>query len=70
MCIRDMPIPSLDILKLYRERGGEILTVGSDAHFAKDIAANFDDARRLALSAGVDHLALYQERKPSFYPIA
>ena len=65
-----LPMPSLDILKLYRELGGEILTVGSDAHFAKDIAANFDDARRLALSAGFDHLALYHERKPSFYPIA
>ena len=28
----DSAMPSIDILKLYKELGGEIITVGSDAH--------------------------------------
>lgn len=36
--------PCTDVLKRYRELGGEIITVGSDSHDAKNIAADFDRA--------------------------
>ncbi len=63
-------LPGLDILKLYRSLGGKILVIGSDAHRACDVAADFDAARELALAAGFTKLALYEDRKPSFYSIA
>ena len=63
-------LPSVEILKLYRSLGGEILTVGSDAHFDRDVAADFDTARGMALEAGFRYLTVYQARKPAFYPIA
>ena len=63
-------LPSLSILKLYRSLGGEILTVGSDAHIGKDVAAGFNTARELALEAGFTRLALYRNNTPSFYSIA
>ncbi|WP_312645087.1 histidinol-phosphatase HisJ family protein [Hydrogenoanaerobacterium sp.] len=63
-------LPALDILKLYRQLGGEVLTVGSDAHRDTDVAADFDAALELALAAGFTKLALYENRKCSFYSIA
>ncbi|MDD2955890.1 MAG: histidinol-phosphatase HisJ family protein [Oscillospiraceae bacterium] len=63
-------LPSLSILKLYRSLGGEILTLGSDAHTTADVAAGLEDAREMALEAGFRHLALYTGHQPSFYSIA
>ncbi|MGI6525632.1 MAG: histidinol-phosphatase HisJ family protein [Bdellovibrionota bacterium] len=36
------PHPNFDIIKRYKELGGELITVGSDAHRAADIAAFFE----------------------------
>ncbi len=62
-------LPSLEIVKFYRSLGGEILTVGSDAHCTKDVAADLDAAREVAKEAGFRYLASFEKRKPSFYAI-
>lgn len=62
-------LPSTAVLKLYRSLGGEILTVGSDAHYARDVAADFNIAREMALEAGFRYLAVYEKRVPEFYSI-
>ena len=70
--IRQSPkeaLPSLAILKMFKEVGGRYLTIGSDAHFAKDVAADFETARQMALEAGFRHIALYEDRKPILVPI-
>ncbi|MBQ3242608.1 MAG: histidinol-phosphatase HisJ family protein [Oscillospiraceae bacterium] len=70
--IRQSPkeaLPSVAILKMFKEVGGRYLTVGSDAHFAKDVAADFETARQMALEAGFRHIALYEDRKPILVPI-
>lgn len=54
------------ILKRYRELGGEIITVGSDAHNAADIAADFDIAEKMLIDAGFEYYAVFKERKPFF----
>lgn len=54
------------ILKRYRELGGEIITVGSDAHNTEDIAADFDIAEKTLLDAGFKYYAVFRERKPIF----
>lgn len=63
-------LPSLQILKYYRKLGGEILTVGSDAHIDIDLGKGIQEAKQLALEAGFRYLALYTNRKPEFYPIS
>lgn len=63
-------LPGLDILKLYHELGGEILVAGSDAHRVWDVGADLETARLLALEAGFTRLALYENRKCSFYSIS
>lgn len=54
------------ILKRYRELGGEIITVGSDAHNAADIAADFDIAEKMLVDAGFEYYAIIKARKPIF----
>ena len=39
--------PSRDILRLYRDLGGKIITMGSDAHSANYLADHFADARQI-----------------------
>lgn len=58
--------PDLKYVKLFRELGGEILTIGSDSHTAEDIGANVADGAELAKAAGFRYLAYFKERKPNF----
>ncbi len=58
------PNPDRGILKRYKELGGEIITLGSDAHFADDIAADFTMAMDLLTELGFEYFAFYKERKP------
>lgn len=57
------PLPYLDILRWYRELGGEILVFGSDAHNPEAVGRHFDAARELALAAGFTRLARFEQRR-------
>jgi histidinol-phosphatase (PHP family) len=57
------PCPSLEIVRWYRELGGEILTLGSDAHTPDRIASHFDVALEIARAAGFKRLARFEQRK-------
>ncbi len=63
------PHPCRDILLRYRELGGEILTIGSDAHDPSHIASDFDRAASLLTDCGFHHYCVFEHRKPIFYPI-
>ncbi len=65
----DHPNPREDVLKRYRELGGEVITVGSDAHRAEMIAYRFDDIRRILTGAGFKHITVFENRKPGFINI-
>lgn len=56
------------IVSRYRELGGEIITVGSDAHKAADIAADFDAAEQVLRDAGFSCYTVFRRRKPQFVP--
>ena len=60
------PHPHIDALKLYKELGGEIITVGSDAHKKEDIGFGFDVANDLLKQIGFRYYTLFKERKPEF----
>ncbi|SFB75991.1 histidinol-phosphatase HisJ family protein [Butyrivibrio sp. YAB3001] len=59
------PNPNPDILRRYKELGGEIITFGSDAHVPEGIAGAFDKMRDIALSCGFDHYYTYEKKTPS-----
>ncbi len=54
---------TLQVLRWYREMGGDIITLGSDAHHPRDVGAGCDGALDLARSAGFDRLATYEGRQ-------
>lgn len=60
------PNPHEDILKRYRELGGEIITVGSDAHTKEYLAHEFSTAHNLLKEAGFTYYTIFKSRKPEF----
>ena len=63
------PFPTLEYIKLYREMGGESLSIGSDAHCAEDIGFGMKEALAIAKEAGFSYLCYYLEREPVYIPI-
>ncbi len=61
------PLPSL--LKKYKSLGGEILTIGSDAHFTTYVGLGIPTAIVAAKDAGFRYIAYYRDRKPYFEKI-
>ena len=62
-------MPGLDVLKLYRDLGGELLTIGSDAHFAEDVGNGLGEAADLARAAGFRFITVFNRRKPEWIKI-
>lgn len=63
------PNPCAGILKRYRELGGEIVTVGSDAHAPGQIAHAFDRAAEILKKCGFRYYATFEKRSPSFHKL-
>ncbi|SKA97937.1 histidinol-phosphatase (PHP family) [Caloramator quimbayensis] len=56
--------PSIDIIKLYYNLGGEIITIGSDSHSCDDLAKNYLDIIELLKNIGFKYIFKYEKRKP------
>ena len=52
------------VLKLYKDLGGEIITVGSDAHAPAPLALGIREAYQLMEDCGFRYVAVYHQRKP------
>jgi len=63
------PNPCPDIIKRYRDLGGEILTIGSDAHSPEYIAYSFHTLPDLLKECGFDYYTIFSKRKPEFIKI-
>lgn len=58
--------PSYEILKMYKKLGGEIITIGSDAHHLIHIADHFDKPYQILQELGYKYFTIYDKRKPVF----
>jgi histidinol-phosphatase (PHP family) len=58
--------PGLEYVKMFKEAGGEIITIGSDAHRTSDLAAGFKDGAEIAKAAGFGQIAYFENRQPIF----
>ncbi len=61
--------PSLKYVQLFRELGGEIISIGSDAHTVEDLGNGVEDGIKLAEEAGFRYITYFKERKPNFIKI-
>lgn len=55
--------PNIEILKLYKKLGGEIITIGSDAHKPEDIGYEYKEAEKLLRDIGYKYIFLFRNRK-------
>ena len=63
------PNPCHDVLRRYRELGGEIITMGSDAHTTEYVAYRFADAREVLKECGFRYFTVFRKRKAEFVPL-
>lgn len=60
------PNPTEEILKRYRELGGEIITIGADGHKPEHVAYDFEKVPSILRNAGFTHFTVFKKRKPLF----
>lgn len=65
----NQPNPCTDVLKRYHELGGDIITVGSDAHTPSDIACDFDRACEILKACGFRYYCVFQSRMPEYFKL-
>ncbi|MDR0983412.1 MAG: PHP domain-containing protein, partial [Ruminococcus sp.] len=58
--------PPLKYVKMYREMGGELITVGSDCHKLSHLGMNITDGIELVKSAGFNYITIFKNREPEF----
>ncbi|WP_010250174.1 histidinol-phosphatase HisJ family protein [Acetivibrio cellulolyticus] len=63
------PMPDFEIVKRYRELGGEIISTSSDAHTPEHIGYKFDYIKEMISKAGFAYTSHFEQRKPVFTKI-
>lgn len=58
--------PTVDYLKLYRALGGEIITLGSDAHSPEYVADHYDENCAQLRQLGFKYITYFEKRQPKF----
>ena len=61
--------PHPDVLARFRELGGEIVTVGADAHKPEHVAYAFDQAGDILRMCGFRYYAEFENRTPVFHAL-
>lgn len=61
--------PNIDILKRYKQLGGKIITLGSDAHKIDDLGRDFDTAYEMLSEVDFKEIAIFHKRIPEFIKI-
>ena len=60
-------MPRMSVFRRYIELGGEIVTLGSDAHEAGDVGRYFKEALPFLEAAGCRWICTFAERQPQFH---
>ena len=59
--------PCVDILKLYKELGGTIITIGSDSHHRDHLGFNIQKSRQILKDLGYEYFCTFREMEPIFH---
>ena len=63
------PLPDLPLVRRYRELGGELITLGSDAHSTQDLGKGIEEGMEMLREAGFRHFAVYEQHRPILLPL-
>ena len=61
--------PHQDVLKRYKELGGEMITIGSDGHKPEHVAYDFYKVKDYLEACGFKYYTEFRQRKPKFCAI-
>lgn len=59
--------PSIEILKLYYELGGRIITIGSDSHKKEHLAYKIEESKQILREIGFKHFCTFDSMEPIFH---
>ena len=65
----DIPLPDADILRLYRRMGGEIITIGTDAHSTEYVGCRVAETQQLLRESGFRYFTTFTQGVPEFRPL-
>ena len=60
------PNPTEAIIRRYKELGGEIITLGADAHSTEHVGFDFEKLPHILKDAGFEYYTIFRQRKPEF----
>ena len=63
------PQPTDDVLSLYRDLGGAIVTIGSDSHKPEHLGAYLRIAQDRLRALGFSRACTYESGEPRFYEL-
>lgn len=56
--------PKREVVNLYKELGGKIVTIGSDSHSAQDTFGNCEEGYKMLKDLGFKYIYTFEKRKP------
>lgn len=62
-------MPSRDILKLYYELGGRIITIGSDSHKKENLGEHIEALKADLREIGFKQFCRFEKMKPIFHEL-
>lgn len=62
-------MPDENIVRMYKNRGGMLVTLGSDAHIADNTAVGFEKAAQMLKNIGFDKCCYFEKRQLNFFEI-
>lgn len=60
-------MPSSELLRLYRDLGGSIITIGSDSHAPSHLGTYLQEAKEQLKALGFQHFCTYKKMQPIFH---
>lgn len=64
------PMPQVDLIRLYYDMGGRLVTTGSDSHDYRTVAHGIDRAEQLLRDIGFAGVTVFVGRKPHIIPFS
>ncbi|MTW88396.1 histidinol-phosphatase HisJ family protein [Virgibacillus dakarensis] len=61
--------PTIEVVKLYKELGGEIITIGSDSHRGETVGSHVKDALQIAKEADFKYVNTFENRRAKMMKI-
>lgn len=61
--------PSIEILKLYKQLGGTIITIGSDSHKPEHLGFHIEETKNILKDLGFEYYCIYTNMTPIFHKL-